>query len=97
MLPSPEQRLYSACLWQYIRDLGIPPDASHGDEGEAMADLLGDQRILRHLCDQAGRDFDRVSRTLIRYAQANEVKAAIQRARRSIRQQKPRPKKEARA
>ena len=97
MLPSPEQRLYSACLWQYIRDLAIPPDASHGDQGEAMADLLGDQRILRHLCDQGGRDFERVSRTLIRYAQAAGIKAAIHTARRSIRQQKPRPTKEAEA
>ena len=66
----PEHRLYIAALARYLSDCRNPK----GDQGEALADLRGDGRILSRLAELAGYDADAALQGARRYV-FGEVKA----------------------
>ena len=57
--------VWRAALSYYWRDAKSAWRGNAPDDGEALSDLLGDQRLLRHLCSMADADADVMADTML--------------------------------
>lgn len=69
---TPEQSLWLGAIECYFMDVRNP----RNDDGEALADFQGERRILRHLCEMGGMDYQALARVEVEDVQRTRFKRA---------------------